>query len=66
MNLLHLKENVKGKWTFNILFIKLFINLPECGNYLSSYMKLKPTKSFSPKMEKNIFGLDEYKEIVNT
>ncbi|XP_027932185.1 uncharacterized protein LOC114187944 [Vigna unguiculata] len=40
-------------------------NLPQCCNYLPSYMKLKPTESLSPiEMEKAIFGLDEHKETV--
>jgi len=41
-------------------------NFSKWHNYLSSYMKLKPTKSLSPiEMEKDIFGLDEHKKIVN-
>ncbi|QCE03845.1 putative transposase [Vigna unguiculata] len=41
-------------------------NLPQWCNYLSSYMKLKPTESLSPiEIEKDIFGLDEHKEIIN-
>ncbi|QCE06717.1 sentrin-specific protease 2 [Vigna unguiculata] len=41
-------------------------NLPQWCNYLSSYMKLKPTESLSPiEIEKDIFGFDEHKEIIN-
>jgi len=41
-------------------------NLPQWCNYLSSYMKLKPTESISPiEIEKDIFGFDEHKEIIN-
>ncbi|KOM37203.1 hypothetical protein LR48_Vigan03g058400 [Vigna angularis] len=46
---------------------KLFhLNLSEWCNCLSSYMKLKPSELLHPiEMHKNIFGIDNHKEIVN-
>jgi len=41
-------------------------NLPQWCNYLSSYMKLKPTESLSlVEMENDIFRLHEHKVILN-
>ncbi|KOM47375.1 hypothetical protein LR48_Vigan07g107900 [Vigna angularis] len=61
------KKKCQGKMPFQHTPRKLFHpNISEWCNCLSSYMKLKPSESLPPiQMDKNIFGLDNHKEIVN-
>ncbi|QCE15197.1 sentrin-specific protease 1 [Vigna unguiculata] len=61
------KRKCQGKMTVQHIPRKVIHpNLPQWCNYLSSYMKLKPTESLSPiEIEKDIFGFDEHKEIIN-
>ncbi|XP_014516924.1 uncharacterized protein LOC106774413 [Vigna radiata var. radiata] len=61
------KKKCQGKMIIQHTPCKQFHpNFPEWCNFLSSYLKLKPLESFFPmQMEKNLFGLDDHKEIVN-
>ncbi|BAT95929.1 hypothetical protein VIGAN_08277400 [Vigna angularis var. angularis] len=61
------KKKCQGKMTIQHTPRKLFHpNLSEWCNCLSSYMKLKPSESLPPiQIDKNIFGLQNHKEIIN-
>ncbi|XP_022631898.1 uncharacterized protein LOC106778383 isoform X2 [Vigna radiata var. radiata] len=61
------KKKCQAKMTIQHTPHKLFHpNLSQWCNYLSSYMELKPSQTLRPiQMDKNIFGIDNYEEIVS-